>query len=128
MKHKTMKALAIAAILLAGAASAGIVRSRVIPASVCGELAPQAGGRLVLPSFDGGKVSVTLGRRMASVTGHASFGGIQAMQQSQTIFDCPSQSPGSERNNCRSLILRFEAGNKVLRTDKIGRASCRERV
>ena len=71
MKNNIAKALAIAAILLTGAADAGIVRSRVIPASACGELAPQAGGRLVMPSFDGGKVSVTLGRRMASVTGHA---------------------------------------------------------
>ena len=64
-----------ATIFLADAAPGGIVRSRVFPASACGKLAPQACGQLVLPSFDGGRVAVTLGRRTESVTGHASFGG-----------------------------------------------------
>ena len=65
----------VAAVFLAEAAPGGIVRSCVFPASECGELAPQAGGRLVLPSFDGGRVALTLGGRTESVTGHASFGG-----------------------------------------------------
>ena len=92
MKNNIAKTLAIAAVLLAGAASAGIVRSRVIPASACGELAPQAGGRLVMPSFDGGKVSITLGRRTASVTGHASFGGMSdgANLRNATVVETPS--------------------------------------
>ena len=117
MKHKTAKMLAIAAILLAGAASAGIVRSRVIPASACGELAPQAGGRLVMPSFDGGKVSVTLGRRMASVTGHASFGGMSdgANLRNATVVETPSGFVATVMDERARKVLVFRWNGESLR-------------
>ena len=51
-----------------------VVRQRTVPAASCGELLLAPGGRLVLPTFDGAEVSLTLGRRTPSVTGFASYG------------------------------------------------------
>lgn len=102
----------VAAVFLASAAPGGIVRSCVFPSSECGELAPQAGGRLVLPSFDGGSVALTLGGRTESVTGHASFGGRAdgAVLRNATVVETPSGfvATVTDERTRRVLVFRWD--------------------
>lgn len=83
---------AFAAMLAAAEATAGVLRSRVVRAAECGEFAPQAGGRLVLPSFDGAEVALSLGARAESVTGHASYGArsVGSRTRNATVVETPS--------------------------------------
>ena len=107
----------VAAVFLASAAPGGIVRSCVFPASECGEPAPQAGGRLVLPSFDGGSVAVTLGGRTESVTGHASFGGRAdgAILRNATVVETPSGFVATVTDERTRNVLVFRWDGESLR-------------
>ena len=51
-----------------------VVRQRVVPAEACGAASVSSGARLVLPTFDGAEISLTLGPRAPSVTGFSSYG------------------------------------------------------
>ena len=55
-------------------APGNVVRQRVVPAETCGAASVSPGARLVLPTFDGGEISLTLGARTPSVTGFSSYG------------------------------------------------------
>ncbi|MBR3221319.1 MAG: hypothetical protein IKF72_03730 [Kiritimatiellae bacterium] len=92
MKARSAGCLLWASLLLASVAAGGVLRSRSVTASECGELAPQAGGRLALPAFGGEKVTLTLGARTESVTGHASYGGrsLGSPVRNATVVETPS--------------------------------------
>ena len=55
-------------------APGNVVRQRVVPAETCGAASVSPGARLVLPTFDGREISLTLGARTPSVTGFSSYG------------------------------------------------------
>ena len=60
-------------VLLGGRVGAGLVRERQLPPAACPNQQLMAGGRLVLPAFNGAEVVLRLGARNASVSGHSSF-------------------------------------------------------
>ncbi|MBO7684399.1 MAG: hypothetical protein J6T51_06715 [Kiritimatiellae bacterium] len=107
----------LAAWMLAAQALGGIVRSCVIPASECGTPEPQAGGRLVLPSFDGGTVAVALGPRTKSVTGHASFGGRSdgSTHRNATVVETPSGFVATVTDGRTRNVLVFRWNGESLR-------------
>lgn len=74
--YPAIKSLLLFAVAVCAAwtSSARVLRSRTAPAAECGVLSPLQGGRLSLPTFAGGRISLLLDRRMRSITGHASYG------------------------------------------------------
>ena len=61
-------------LVLVHVGTGGVVRKRIVPAEMCGTASVAPGARLVLPTFDGAEISLTLGDRKPSVTGYSSYG------------------------------------------------------
>ena len=59
---------------LAYAGLGDVVRKRIVPAGTCGTASVAPGACLVLPTFDGAEISLTLDERKPSVTGYSSYG------------------------------------------------------
>ncbi len=84
----------------------------------------------MLPSFDGGKVAVTLGRRTESVTGHASFGGKSdgAFMRNATVVETPSGfvATVTDERTKKVLVFRWDGDNLrvVERTPPKRRGRC----
>ena len=114
---KIKNALLAVPLVFSGLAFGGIARTCVIPASECGDLEPRAGERLVLPSFDGGEVAITLDRRTDSVTGHASYGGRSegAFLRNATVVETPSGFVATVTDNRTKNVLVFRWNGESLR-------------
>ena len=65
---------AIALFFFAHEIPGNVVRQRVVPVEACGAASVSSGARLVLPTFDGAEISLTLGVRKPSFTGFSSYG------------------------------------------------------
>lgn len=126
---KTALAVLIAA-LMAGTAPAGLLRTRVVPAAACGNLAPQPGDRLVLPSFDGKSVSLSLGARSPSVTGHASYGArsLGSRLRNATVMETPSGfvATVSDERTRRVTVFRWNGDSLCVseRAPAVGSRRC----
>ena len=64
----------LAMLILVHVGTGDVVRTRVVPAEMCGAASVAPGACLVLPTFDGDEISLTLGERKPSVTGYTSYG------------------------------------------------------